>query len=106
MAKFLHNINGEVGPQCTKVLQDKFISFKEKLSNHISSDVKRNINEVETDFDNSGARGGNKLRTYNLFKQKFSMEPYLLTITNKESRRKLSKLKCGNHDLVIETGRY
>ena len=34
------------------------------------------------------------------------MEPYLLTITNKESRRKLSKLRCGSHDLSIETGRY
>ena len=33
------------------------------------------------------------------------MEPYLL-ITNKESIRKLSKLRCGNHDLAIETGRY
>ena len=93
--------------QCKKVLQDKSISFfKDKLSNHISSDVKRNINEVETDFDNSGARGGNKLRTYNFSKQKFSMEPYLLTITNKESRRKLSKLRCGNQDLAIETGHY
>ena len=34
------------------------------------------------------------------------MEPYLLMITNKESRRKLSKLRSGNHDLAIETGRY
>ena len=34
------------------------------------------------------------------------MEPYLLTITNKESRRKLSKLRCGNQDLAIETGHY
>ena len=33
------------------------------------------------------------------------MEPYLLMITNKESRRKLSKLRCGNHDLAIETAR-
>ena len=27
-------------------------------------------------------------------------------ITNKESGRRLSKLRCGNHDLAIETGRY
>ena len=93
--------------QCKKILQDKFIKFfKDKRSNHISSDVKRNTNEVETDFDNSRARGGNKLRTYNLLKQKFSMEPYLLMITNKGSGRKLSKLRCGNHDLAIKTARY
>ena len=98
---------GKLTQKCKKILRDKFIKFfKDKLSNHISSNVKRNINEVETDFDNSGVRGGNKLRTYNLFKQKFSMEPYLLMITNKESRRKLSKLRCGNLDLAIETGRY
>ena len=84
---------GKLAQKCRKILQDKFIKFfEDKLSNHISSDVKRNINEVESDFDNSGARGGNKLRTYNLFKQKFSMEPYLLMTTNKESRRKLSTL--------------
>ena len=98
---------GKLARQCKKILQDKFIKFfKDKLSNHISSDVKRNINEVETDFDNSGARGSNKLRTYNLFKQKFFMEAYFLMITNKESGRKLSKLRCGNHDLAIETRRY
>ena len=66
---------------------------KDKFSDHISSDVKRNINGVETDFDNSGARGGNKLRTYNLFKQKFYMKPHLLMITSKESRRNLPNLR-------------
>ena len=97
---------GKLARQCKKILQDKLLKFfKDKLSNDISSDVKGNINEVETDFDNSGAQGGNKLRTYNIFKQKFCIEPYLM-ITNKESRRKLSKLRCGNHDLTIETGRY
>ena len=34
------------------------------------------------------------------------MEPYFHMITNKESGRKLSKLRYANHDLAIETGRY
>ena len=87
-------LTGKLTQKCKKILQDKFIKlFKDKFSDHISSDVKRNINEVETDFDNSGARCGNKLRTYNLFKQKFCMKPHLLMITSKESRRKLPNLR-------------
>ena len=36
------------------------------------------------------------------------MEPYLLEIKNKEIRRNICKLRCGNynHDLAIETGRF
>ena len=34
------------------------------------------------------------------------MEPYLLVIKNKENRRSICKLRCGNHDLAIETGRF
>ena len=33
------------------------------------------------------------------------MEPYLLVIKNKENRRNICKLRCGNHHLAIETGR-
>ena len=33
------------------------------------------------------------------------MELYLLVIKNKENRRNLCKLRCGNHNLAIETGR-
>ena len=95
---------GKLARQCKKVLQDKFIKFfKDKLSNPISSNATYNTmnNQVSTI-----SRGGNKLRTYNSIKLGFSIEPYLLIIKDKEVRRSISKLRCGNHDLMIETGRY
>ena len=95
---------GKLARQCKKVLQDKFIKFfKDKLSYPISSNVRCNImNNQELAI----SRGGNKLRTYNSIKLGFSIEPYLLIIKDKEVRRSISKLRCGNHDLMIETGRY
>ena len=90
--------------QCKKVLQDKFIKFfKDKLSYPISSNVRCNI------MNNQAlaiSRGGNKLRTYNSIKLGFSIELYLLIIKYKEVRRIISKLRCGNYDLMIKTGRY
>ena len=95
---------GKLACQCKKVLQDKFIKFfKDKLSYPISSNVTYNI------VNNQAlaiSRGGNKLRTYNSIKLGFSVEPYLLIIKDKKVRRSISKLRCRNHDLMIETGRY
>ena len=80
--------------QCKKIFQDKFMKFfKDKLSNHISSDIKRNINEVETDFENSGVRGGNKLRTYKLFEQKFSLKPLPPHDYQQKEWKKVIKIK-------------
>ena len=52
------------------------------------------------------SHGGNKLRTYNSIKLGFSIEPYLLLLKDKEVRQSISKLRCGNHDLMIKTGQY
>ena len=93
---------GKWARRCKKVLQDKFIKFlKDRLSYPIFSNVTSNImnNQALT-----VSRGGNKLRTYNSIKLEFSIEPYLLIIKDKEVRRSISKLRCGNHDLMIETG--
>ena len=34
------------------------------------------------------------------------MEPYLYFIGDREIRRNLAKLRCSNHSLLIESGRY
>ena len=95
---------GQLAWHCRKVLWDKFTKFfKGKLSNPISSDVRKNLTSTNDKNTRANHSGGNKLRTYNLVKQDFSLEPYLLMIKN---RRNIYKLRCGNHDLAIETERF
>ena len=47
-------------------------------------------------------RGGNKLRTYNTFKQTFHLEPYLLNIDNPTHKKNVTKLRVSVHPLNIE----
>ena len=49
---------------------------------------------------------GNKLRTYKLLTSDYKMESYLYFIGDREIRRNLTKLRCSNHSLSIEFGRY
>ena len=51
-------------------------------------------------------KGGNKLRTYKLIKNDYKMETYLYHISDREVRRDLTNLRCSNHSLLIEKGRY
>jgi hypothetical protein len=46
-------------------------------------------------------RGGNKLRTYRLFKDNISLEKYLL-ILNEDERRVLTRFRVSAHNLEIE----
>ena len=48
----------------------------------------------------------NKLRTYRLFKQSFSREPYLVQIKSRETRVMLTKFRISSHTLHIESGRH
>jgi hypothetical protein len=57
-------------------------------------------------FNDQRIEGGNKLRTYRLFKSNHTMEKYLHIIKNKNHRQALTKLRVSNHKLRIETGRY
>ena len=54
---------------------------------------------------NKDQQKGNKLRTYSLFKQNFTMEKYL-QFGSRNQRRNLSKFRISNHKLEIEQGRY
>ena len=55
--------------------------------------------------DRNNKQGGNKLRTYRLFKDNISLEKYLL-ILNEDERRVLTKFRVSAHNLEIEKGRY
>ena len=62
-------------------------------------------NSVNNNISKSG-KGGNKLRTYALFKDNCTAEPYVSQVMNKQSRGALAKFRCGVAPLKIELGRY
>ena len=49
---------------------------------------------------------GNKLRTYALLKQDYSLEPYLESDLPSHLIRAIARLRTSSHSLAIETGRY
>ena len=51
-------------------------------------------------------QGGNKLRSYRLFKKDFVLEPYLLNITSTALQVSMTRLRVGCHSLEIERGRH
>ena len=53
----------------------------------------------------SGKKGGNKLKTYKLFKNSLAFEPYL-KIAHPEKRRIIAQFRTSAHRLHIETGRF
>ncbi len=57
-------------------------------------------------FDNRSHEGGNKLRTYRLFKNDIALEPYLTLIKERSMRQNFTKLRISSHTLAIETGRH
>ena len=50
--------------------------------------------------------GGNKLRTYRLFKKTFQFESYLENINQRCYRVALTRFRVGAHALAVEVGRY
>ena len=61
------------------------------------------INKVNS----SRGSGGNKLRTYKLFKHSYKTEMYITNPTiPRRDRSALAKFRCGVAPLKIETGRY
>jgi hypothetical protein len=60
---------------------------------------------INTAHSRSG-NGGNKLRTYKLFKQEFKAESYVKMILPAKHRSALSKFRSGVAPLRIETGRF
>ena len=56
--------------------------------------------------DARNRNGGNKLRTYRLFKQEFKSDPYLTCPMSKFHRSAYAKFRSGVAPIRIETGRY
>ena len=82
--------------------------MKIDLKSLIYSKLKPKYNFVwrsEIYDDRNNKQGGNKLRTYRLFKDNISLEKYLL-ILNEDERRVLTKFRVSAHNLEIEKGRY
>ena len=52
------------------------------------------------------SKGGNKLRTYKLFKSVFETEEYCTMILPRNHRSALSRFRCGVAPIRLETGRY
>lgn len=76
------------------------------------SDIKKNLQEsyIETWkqqlWNDTRQSGGNKLRTYRLFKSVFAWEFYLSRITNTSHLIAMARFRSSCHSLAIETGRY
>ena len=78
-----------------------FNIVKRKLKSFFIEKWKAKINRAsETSQDNR------KLRFYKLFKADFKLEGYLSKTADFQKRKVLSKLRCSDHDLHIETGRH
>ena len=86
----------------------KVKNIKIDLKSLIYSKLKQKYNFVQRSEiydDRNNKQGGNKLRTYRLFKDNISLEKYLL-ILNEDERRVLTKFRVSANYLEIEKGRY
>ena len=73
-----------------------FTEYKAEWKNKVTSNNSISINN-----------GGNKLRTYKLFKSVYATEQYVKIHTISRARRSsFAKFRCGVASLRIETGRY
>ena len=88
--------NSNLITKCFNSLVERYINF---WQDRISNDESCCPNRLQSN-------GDNKLRTYKLLKSDYKMEPYLYFIGDREIRRNLAKLRCSNHSLLIESGRY
>ena len=88
--------NGTLVTKCFNYLSKRYVNF---WHNRINNDESCCPSKKPT-------HGGNKLSTYRLIKKDYRMETYLYHISDRDIRRNLTKLRCSNHPLQIEQGRY
>ena len=70
----------------------------QKIKHHISNNLKRHQLEL--------IRSNKKLCFYSIFKTDVSKSHYLEQVKNLKHRRAVDKLRSGNHNLRIESGRH
>ena len=80
------------------IFSNKYIEYWFSLSDSTESGAvqkKKNL-----------AKGKHELRTYSFIKKEYKIEDYLILINNRDERKILAELRCSNHCLLTETGRY
>ena len=82
-------------------INDLKVRFKRKLELFFEKYWKSKIDAAEI-----GNKGNSKLRCYKMFKNKFSKEEYLSLPIKFKHRQILTKFRCSDHNLMIETGRH
>ena len=85
-------------------LRYSILCFWPKHAKHNYVHLRRHANR-EREYSLTG-QGGNKLRSYRLFKKEFVMEPYLFNITSAALCVSMTRLTDGCHSLENERGRY
>ena len=105
-AKFIHDTLGSYNHIHAfnlfgvKSYSQLYKKLKVKFTSEFVDTWKRNL------FDDSRKNGGgNKLRTYRIFKTEFNLEKYLEVLSDFTLRRALSKFRLSDHNLGIELGR-
>ena len=89
------NITIQIPRSFPSNLSDKMMhKFTEDWSSTLNTETSRRGN------------GGNKLRTYKLFKSEFKVEVYCKMLLPLKHRSAFAKFRCGVAPIRIETGRY
>ena len=123
MLQYWHRIDNSSNDTLVKMallenidLRSNWIATIEKLINcfnlsnsiqnarKLRSDAKRNIHSIYVDYWKNNINI-NRLEFYCKRKNKFEFEKYL-NINKFETRKRISKLRCSDHDLEIEKGRH
>ena len=77
----------------------------QKITNHLPK-LKQTIITSLKNHQYNTIRSNRKLQFYSIFKADQSSSQQLELIKNVNHRQSVAKLRCGNHDLKIETGRH
>ena len=88
-----------------KITRMKAGAFKRFITKLISNEFEQYWRNTILSQDGSSNKGGNKLRSYSLYKTPFHVEPYL-QMQDRSARRTLAKFRCSDHSLEIEVGRH
>ena len=67
--------------------------------------LKERLTDIYLQTWRTGVSESDKLRTYRSFKFNLATEKYLTVVTNYKFRKSLTKLRCSNHSLRIESDR-
>ena len=95
---------------CNNITNMDNVLVKQQMINNVNSAYidryKLNwFNTVNLEHSRNST-GGNKLRTYKLFKDTFSTESYCKMILPRSHRSAFSRFRCGVAPIRLETGRY